>query len=183
MVALRVDPSREDLGSEGYQLAVEPDRIAAVAATSTGLRWAAQTLRQLLPVEVFAAEQQNGVKWDVPCVDIVDVPRFRWRGIMLDVARWFLPLDQLHRFVDLAALHKLNVLHLHLTDDQGWRWESRRYPRLTEVGAWRRESMVGHYDEQKFDGVRHGGFYTQDELRSLVAYVRARSRHHGGAGD
>jgi hexosaminidase len=174
VVALRIDPDRDDLGAEGYQLTVEPDAVVAVAVSVEGLRWAVQTIRQLLPIEVFAAEQATDVKWEMPCVDIVDVPRFGWRGAMLDVARWFQPLEFLFRFVDLAALHKLNVLHLHLTDDQGWRFESRRYPRLTEIGAWRRESMVGHYDEQKFDGTRHGGFYTQDELRGLVAYARDR---------
>src|SRR5205814_596851 len=93
---------------------------------------------------------------------------------LFDVARWCHPVGFLRRFVDLMALHKLNTLHLHLTDDQGWRFEVRRYPRLTGVGGWRRESAAGHAREDRFDGVPHGGFYTQEELRGLGAYAARR---------
>jgi hexosaminidase len=110
----------------------------------------------------------------VPAVEILDRPRFRWRGQHMDVVRHFMPLPWLKRLVDLIALHKLNTLHLHLTDDQGWRVEIDRYPRLTEVGAWRRESPVGYYTEGRFDGRPHGGFYTKDDLRELVAYAAER---------
>src|SRR3989440_869663 len=161
------------LGAEGYRLAVTPERIAA-AGTEAGLRWAVQTVRQLLPVAAYGTAAQGDARWAVPCVDIVDVPRYAWRGCLFDVARWCHPVGFLRRFVDLMALHKLNTLHLHLTDDQGWRFEVRRYPRLTEVGAWRRESNAGHFRENRFDGTPHGGFYTQDELRGLVAYAARR---------
>ncbi|WP_163511701.1 beta-N-acetylhexosaminidase [Fodinicola acaciae] len=174
VVSLRLDTDRTDLKAEGYQLTVEPDRVTAVAASAAGLRWAVQTMRQLAPAEIFAAAPGNGVKWEMPCVDIVDVPRFAWRGAMLDVARWFQPLPFLYRFIDLAAMHKLNVVHLHLTDDQGWRFECRRYPRLTDIGAWRKESMSGHYRDQSFDGKPHGGFYSQDDLRDLVRFAKER---------
>jgi hexosaminidase len=107
-------------------------------------------------------------------VEITDRPRYAWRGSLLDVARWCHPLPFLYRYVDLLALHKLNTLHLHLTDDQGWRFEVLAHPRLTEVGAFRRESSAGHLREDRFDGTPHGGFYTQAELRDLVGYAARR---------
>jgi hexosaminidase len=162
-----------ELGPEGYRLTVTPERVEATG-TEAGLRWAVQTLRQLLPVDVYASEPQGDACWTVPCVEIVDVPHYDWRGALLDVARWCHPIGFLYRFVDLMALHKLNTLHLHLTDDQGWRFEVRKYPRLTEVGGYRRESNAGHAREDRFDGTPHGGFYTQQELRDLVAYAARR---------
>ena len=117
------------LGDEGYRLAIDDHGVRATARTMAGLRWAVQTLRQLAP--------------DLPFVEIIDVPRYGWRGALLDVARWCHPIAFVHRFVDLLALHKLNTLHLHLTDDQGWRFEVRKYPLLTEVGGFRSESMAG----------------------------------------
>ncbi|MGP3969877.1 beta-N-acetylhexosaminidase [Streptomyces sp. 6N223] len=151
------------LGDEGYRLLVTEDGIRGTAATTAGLRWAVQTLRQL-----------RGPDGRVPCVEITDRPRYGWRGSLLDVARWCHPLPFLYRYVDLLALYKLNTLHLHLTDDQGWRFEVSRYPRLTEVGAHRTGSSVGHLDDNRTDTVAHGGFYTQRELRDLVAYAARR---------
>ncbi len=163
-----------ELGAEGYRLTVTPDGITATAAELAGLRWAVQTLRQLLPAEAYAAGPVTGVEWRVAATEIVDVPAYPWRGALLDVARWCHPIAFVHRFVDLMAAHKLNVLHLHLTDDQGWRFEVRKYPRLTEVGGFRTESSAGHADEKRHDGVPHGGFYTQAQLRELVAYAARR---------
>jgi hexosaminidase len=162
------------LGDEGYRLLVAPEGLTAAANTVAGLRWAVQTMRQLLPVEVYAPGPVTDVAWRLDAVEVVDVPAYGWRGALLDVARWCHPLPFVYRFVDLMAVHKLNVLHLHLTDDQGWRFEVRRYPRLTEVGGFRRESNAGHLDENRHDGRPHGGFYTQDELRDLVAYAARR---------
>ncbi len=161
------------LGPEGYRLSVTPTRVEAYGS-ETGLRWAVQTIRQLLPEAIYDSAPPADARWTIPCVDVEDVPRYAWRGVLLDVARWCHPIGFLHRFVDLMALHKLNTLHLHLTDDQGWRFEVRRYPRLTEVGAWRRESNAGHARENRFDGTPHGGFYTQDELRGLVEHAARR---------
>jgi hexosaminidase len=162
-----------ELGPEGYRLSVTPERVEATG-TEAGLRWAVQTLRQLLPVDVYATGTRGDARWAVPCVDIVDLPHYAWRGALLDVARWCHPIGFLHRFVDLMALHKLNTLHLHLTDDQGWRFQVRKYPRLTQVGGYRRESNAGHAREDRFDGTPHGGFYTQQELRDLVTYAARR---------
>jgi hexosaminidase len=162
------------LGAEGYRLRVSADGVQAEAHTETGLFWAVQTLRQLLPPAVYSNLPVRGMVWRLPGVQIEDVPRYAWRGSLLDVARWCHPVRFLYRYVDLLALHKLNTLHLHLTDDQGWRFEVRAFPRLAEVGGFRRESSAGHLREHRFDGRPHGGFYTQAELRDLVAYAAGR---------
>lgn len=147
------------LAEEAYRLRIDAGGLR-VRGGGTGLLWAVQTLRQLGPRFSY--------------VDIEDAPRYPWRGSLLDVARWHLPTGFLHRHVDLMARYKLNRLHLHLTDDQGWRFEVKRYPLLTEVGGYRSESMKGHYYDFQFDGQSHGGFYTQRELADLVAYARRR---------
>lgn len=177
-VEFRLDPALSTLGPEGYLLEIAPTRIQAYAEQPAGLFYALQSLRQLLPSAIFAASPTSGVDWSVPCLSIEDRPRFVWRGAMLDPARYFIPKDFVLKFIDLMALHKLNSLHLHLTDDQGWRIEIKRYPRLTQVGAWRKETVAGHFDGSMdnltFDGKPHGGFYTQDDLREIVAYAAAR---------
>ncbi|HZP54368.1 beta-N-acetylhexosaminidase [Actinocrinis sp.] len=176
-ITLRVaDPATNTagLGPEGYRLTVTTSGATLEAETSAGLFYAAQTLRTLLPSAAFRRAPISSGPWDVPAVTITDRPRFGWRGALLDVARHFLPKQDVLRFIDLIALHKLNVLHLHLTDDQGWRLEIRRYPRLTEVGSWRRESPLGDRRHDRFDGRPHGGFYTQDDIREIVAYAAAR---------
>jgi hexosaminidase len=170
-IALILDGGDRELGEEGYRLDVTGSGVGLRAATRRGILHGIQTLRQLLPREIMAAEVVRGGPWIVPGVRITDVPRFGWRGAHLDVARHFLPVPFVLRYLDLLALHKFSIFHLHLTDDQGWRMEIRKYPRLTEIGAWRRESMVGHPWEQQFDGTPHGGFYTQDELREIVGYA------------
>jgi hexosaminidase len=164
------------LGEEGYILDVTSQGVSIVAAKPAGLFYGAQTLRQLLPTQVFNSTKVNDVAWTIPCVHIEDYPRFEWRGLHLDTARHFMPVEFVKRYIDLLALHKMNSFHWHLTEDQGWRIEIKKYPKLTEVGAWREETLVGHMrDEPKtFDGKRHGGFYTQDEIRDVVAYAAAR---------
>ncbi|MFI6817806.1 beta-N-acetylhexosaminidase [Nonomuraea sp. NPDC050328] len=169
-IRLRVGPQ---LADEAYRLSVSAAGVVLTGGRR-GLPLAVQTLRQLLPPDIFAGGRPARAEWPVPHVEIEDAPRFGWRGVLLDVARHWYPVEFLHRLVDLAALHKLNRLHLHLTDDQGWRMEIERYPRLTEVGAWRAETMLGHYTEGRYDGVPHGGHYTKRELRDLVAHARAR---------
>jgi hexosaminidase len=178
VVSLRLDPGLASLGAEGYRLEVTPERVSIRASQRAGAFYAIQTLRQLLPVEIFRAATVSGVAWTVPAVTIEDFPRFSWRGAHLDVARHFMPKEFVKKFIDLLALHKLNRFHWHLTDDQGWRLEIKRYPRLTAIGAWRRETIIGRPDADstkwRFDGQPHGGFYTQDDVRELVAYAAAR---------
>ncbi|MBI4662914.1 MAG: beta-N-acetylhexosaminidase [Verrucomicrobia bacterium] len=163
-----------ELGDEGYRLSVTPRNVAISAASSTGLFYGAQTLRQLLPAAVFAASKQSGVGWSIPAVEITDQPRCAWRGSLLDVARHFLPVEFLKKYIDLLALHKMNRLQLHLTDDQGWRLEIKKYPRLTQIGAFRKESPKKG-DRKAGDGTPYGPFfYTQAQMRELAAYAQAR---------
>ncbi len=164
------------LPNEGYRLEVGDEQVVIQATAPAGFFYAAQSLRQLLPPEVFATTVQPGMVWRVPGVWIEDAPRLGWRGAMLDTVRHYMPVDFIKSFLDLLALHKLNVFHWHLTDDQGWRLEIERYPRLTEVGAWRSETLVGHLDDQphRCDGTRHGGFYTQADVREIVSYAAER---------
>jgi hexosaminidase len=173
-ITLQLTAGDSSQGGDGYRLSARPDGVTISAPSTTGLLHGIQTLRQLLPPEVFAATPQPGVVWQIPCVEINDSPRFGWRGSLLDVGRWHLPMDYLYRYVETLAVHKFNRFHLHLTEDQGWRFEVKKYPRLTEVGAWRSESSLGPPRTQRFDGIPHGGFYTQQELRDLVGFAARR---------
>ncbi|MEY9849807.1 beta-N-acetylhexosaminidase [Streptacidiphilus sp. MAP5-3] len=167
----------DELEAEGYRLTVDADGVRLDGGSAAGLFWGAQTLRQLLGADAYRRSPVRGkdeAGWALPHVTVHDAPRFGWRGVLLDVARHFLPKADVLRYVDLLAAHKLNVLHLHLTDDQGWRVEITRYPRLTEVGSWRERSMVGFRDGNRRDDRPHGGFYTQADLREIVAYAAAR---------
>jgi hexosaminidase len=164
-------------GTEGYSLSVTRNGVVIRASTQAGLFYGAQTLLQLLPPEIFSTNAVKHVKWQVPCAQIEDWPRFKWRGLMLDVARHFFNKSEVETILDAMALHKLNTFHWHLTDDQGWRIQIKKYPKLTEIGAWR--SGVGFGLDPKSttaygpDG-RYGGFYTQDDIREIVAYAAAR---------
>src|SRR5690625_3395236 len=158
----------EELPSEGYRLRITPEAVEIAARDVRGLNWAVQTLRQLLPASVFRPAP-TADEWQVPAVQISDAPRFGWRGVMLDVARHFMPLADLYGLIDLLAMHKYNTLQLHLSDDQGWRMESQTYPRLHEVGSSRRQTR--RPGDPQGDGTPHGGYYTQDQLRSLVTYA------------
>jgi len=180
VISIRLDPTLARLGEEGYRLTATRTRINIRALRPAGAFYAVQTLRQLLPPDIFRAAQVDSVAWSVPGVEIEDMPRFPWRGAHLDVSRSFMPKEFVKKYVDLLALHKLNRFHWHLTDDQGWRIEIKKYPRLTSVGAWRRQTLVGiqrsYADTTQwvFDGRPHGGFYTQDDIREVVAYAKAR---------
>ncbi|MGP3989181.1 beta-N-acetylhexosaminidase [Streptomyces sp. 3N207] len=163
----------EGLASEAYRLDIAADHIRLVGGSAAGVFWAAQTLRQLLPPRVYRRAGAWG-PWRLAPVRIDDEPRFAWRGFMLDVARHFMPKDGVLRVIDQLAAHKLNVLHFHLTDDQGWRLEITRHPRLTEVGAWRAGTQVGHRASTLWDARPHGGYYTHDDIREIVAYAAER---------
>lgn len=174
-VVLRHAP---DLAAEHHRLTVDgpdvPGGVLVEAADADGARHALRTLQQLAGPRAFRAVPLDGGDVTLPGVEVEDGPRFAHRGVLLDVARHFIPTASLLRFIDLAAAHKLNVLHLHLTDDQGWRVQIRAYPRLTEVGGWRTESQVGSSRSPLRDGTPHGGWYSQDDLLEVVAYARTR---------
>jgi hexosaminidase len=173
-VLFALDEQLVGLGDEGYALTVGEQAVVLRARRVAGLLHGVQTIRQLLPVEALGETPAPGVRWAMPCLDVTDAPRLPWRGAMLDVARHFQPVRFLRRFVDLLALHKLTVLHLHLTDDQGWRMPVGAYPALTEVGGVRSSTQLGPAGSTRFDGVPHGGAYTTAELRGLVEYAAAR---------
>lgn len=154
-----------------YSLEVTSERALILAGDADGALHAAQSLLQLLPPQVHRASAAGDTTWAVPCVTISDSPRYAWRGMMLDVARHFLPKREILRMLDLLSMHKLNVLHLHLTDDQGWRIEIPRFPRLTDVGSWRAGTQVGKGATARLDRRPHGGYYTQADLREIVAYA------------
>ncbi|MYU22093.1 beta-N-acetylhexosaminidase [Streptomyces sp. SID8352] len=166
----------DSLDPEAYRLTADGERGVEIRGGGpAGVFWGAQTLRQLLGPEAFRrAPLRPGRTPVVPGGTVEDAPRFRWRGMMLDVARHFMPKDGVLRYLDLMAAHKLNVLHFHLTDDQGWRVEIKRHPRLTEAGSWRARTKWGHRASPLWDDTPHGGFYTQDDIREIVAYAAER---------
>ncbi len=196
VIELTTKGAKADLGSEGYELDVAPDVVSIKAPTQAGLFYGVQTLFQLFPPEIFSNAPVKNINWEIPfAVHIEDQPRFPWRGFMLDCARHFFSKDEVKRVLDEMALHKLNTFHWHLTDDHGWRIEIKKYPKLTEIGAWRDKSLItppGDENGKRFadhthpawdvapptafgpDG-RYGGFYSQNDVREIVAY--AASRH------
>ncbi len=176
-IYLTTRKAKKSLGEEGYYLEVKKNLVTLRANTAAGLFYGVQTIRQLLPVEIERQEKvKDKIDWKIPCVQIEDKPRYQWRGMHLDVCRHFMPKEFIKRYIDYIAMHKMNVFHWHLTEDQGWRIEIKKYPRLTKIGAWRKETLVGHYETtpQIFDGKPHGGFYTQEDIKEIVSYAKSR---------
>ncbi|HEX5575208.1 MAG TPA: family 20 glycosylhydrolase, partial [Gemmatimonadales bacterium] len=175
-ISLRLTPGATSVEPESYRLVVSQQGAMLSSPTTTGLFWGLQTVRQLLPPELERGiHSATPVSWTIPALEIEDAPRFPYRGLLLDVARWYYPPEFIKKLIDLLALYKLNTLQLHLTDDQGWRLEIRKYPLLTRVGAWRKETILGqHFDPYVGDGKPHGGSYTQEQMRDLVTYAQAR---------
>ena len=162
------------LGEEGYRLLATSKGVTIQAQTAKGAFYGMQTLLQLLPVQVFSEKVVANAKWNVPLVTIKDVPRYAYRGLMLDVSRHFMPVEFVKKYIDLIALHKQNQFHWHLTDDQGWRIEIKKYPELTSIGSKRAETMKGHYTEEKFDKTPYEGFYTQEQIKEVIKYAEER---------
>lgn len=158
---------------ENYFLEISPEKITVTAeGKGAGFFYALQTLAQLIPVqEVNTLKVPPRKTFQLPCVFIKDNPRFTWRGMHLDVCRHFFPVSFVKRYLDLLAAYKMNVFHWHLTEDQGWRIQIKKYPKLTTVGAWRSGTMTGSYKNQKYDTIRYGGFYTQEEIKEVVDYA------------
>ncbi|MEZ4839732.1 family 20 glycosylhydrolase [Flavobacterium sp.] len=152
---------------EEYMLLVNTSEISITGVGNAGVFYGIQTLLQLLPLE-----RKDEV--EIPCLIISDQPKFQWRGMHLDVSRHFFDTEFIKKYIDFLAQYKMNTFHWHLTDDQGWRIEIKKYPKLTEIGAWRNGSMVGHYRDQTFDNKKYGGFYTQEEIKEVVAYAKER---------
>ncbi len=174
-VAMFIDENA-GTGKEGYILSVKPRKIIITAETPAGLFYAVQSIRQLLPPEIESKSEVPGVRLAVPACEITDNPRFVYRGMHLDVARHMFPMEYIKRYIDMIALHKMNHFHWHLTEDQGWRIEIKKYPLLTEIGAYRKETLIGHGGRRpfEFDGKPYGGYYTQEEVKEIVEYARQR---------
>ncbi len=160
-------PDTDNFKEESYYLSIDEQRIEIQATTKKGIFYAIQSLIQLFPLN-------KAPEVKLPAVQIFDTPKYAWRGMHLDCARHFFPKEFVKKYIDYIAMYKFNTFHWHLTDDQGWRIEIKKYPKLTEIGAWRNGSMVGHYNEQKYDSIRYGGFYTQDDIKEIVAYATQR---------
>lgn len=157
----------EATNPEAYQLKVSSDGVTINAPTEAGVFYGIQTLRKSIPVSV-------GALVSLPAVEINDYPRFSYRGAHLDVSRHFFPIDSVKTFIDMLALHNINRLHWHLSDDQGWRIEIKKYPKLTEIGSQRKETVIGH-NTGEYDGKPYGGFYTQEQAKDIVAYAAERN--------
>jgi len=153
--------------SKQYHLDITTKKVSIQAESDEGFFYGIQTFLQLIP-------SNSNTQIKVPCLKIDDEPKYAWRGMHLDCARHFFPKEFVKKYIDYIAMYKMNTFHWHLTDDQGWRIEIKKYPKLTEIGAWRNGSMVGHYNDQIYDDKRYGGFYTQDDIKEIVAYATQR---------
>ena len=165
------------IGTEGYKLSVTQKNIIISANKPAGLFYGMQTLMQILPKEIESKTAVANVNWTAPCVEISDEPRFGWRGLMFDVSRHFFTKDEVKHFIDDMVKYKYNLLHWHLTDDEGWRLEIKSLPKLTEVGAWRvnREGKWGNTGNPfPNEPKTYGGFYTQDDVREIIQYAQER---------
>jgi len=159
---------------EGYTLEITPQKINILAGNPVGIFYGVQTLRQLLPAELERRTKIENIDWKVPCLRIEDFPRFSWRGYMLDEARHFHGKDIVKKLLELMALLKLNIFHWHLSDDQGWRIEIKKYPKLIETGSKREETQVGDFTNRKTDGIPHSGHYFQEDIKEIVEYAKDR---------
>lgn len=162
-----------EVPAEGYKISIGKNAAVVRASDFNGFFYSLQTIKQMLPLAIYGDKLVQGVKWSVPCCEIEDAPRFAYRGYMLDCSRHFFSTDEVKRILDVMAMYKYNIFHWHLTDDQGWRVEIEKYPRLTEVGAFRFGTQIAG-DPNTNDGIRYGGFYTKEQIRDIIAYAQAR---------
>ena len=167
----------KSLAHEEYTISVSEKKVCVKASGLNGFNYAIQTIKQLLPVEVFGSAPAADKDWTIPGMEIKDKPRFSYRGLHMDVSRHFFTMDEVKKYLDIMEVHKLNTLHWHLTDDQGWRLEIKKYPRLTEVGSIRNKTIVGHLFESKtFDNKEYGRgcYYTQEDVKEILEYAAAK---------
>ena len=172
--AFSLDPS---LAEEAYTLNVTRKGVTVEASSLRGFNYAIQTIKQMLPAEIFGKEEAASLDWSLPCVEINDAPRFGYRGMHMDVVRHFFDMNMVKRYLDIMEVHKLNTLHWHITDDQGWRIEIKKYPKLTEVGSIRKETIIGHiFESDEYDGTPYGEgcWFSQDQIREIIAYAAAK---------
>ena len=167
VIELKLDKNLSSLGDEGYKLNITSKKVQIIAYNQEGIFWGIQTLRQLFPVEILREAKMEGVQWELPCLNIVDKPRFKWRGLMIDYSRTFWNSGLTKKYIDVLAYYKFNKLHMHLTDNQGWRVEIDKYPDLTLKAS----KFHPQYNEPK----ENEGFYTKEDIRELIAYAKERN--------
>lgn len=168
---------QEGMPKEGYKLSVTPENITITASQPNGFYYGVQTIYQLLPPAVYGKQMDKKAEWSVPAVEIEDAPRFAYRGLMLDVCRHFAPIEYIYKFIDILAMNKMNTFHWHLTDDQGWRIEIKKYPKLTEIGSKRSRTLVDNYYvnyPQVFEEEEISGYYTQEQIKDVIAYAASK---------
>ena len=169
-----MDPS---MAEEAYSLRITPKAVKVKASSLRGVNYAVQTLKQMLPVQIFGKEKAEGIDWAIQCARIDDAPRFGYRGMHMDVSRHFFDMDAVKRYLDIMEIHKLNTLHWHLTDDQGWRLEIKKYPRLTEVGSIRKKTIIGHiFESTEYDHTIYGEgcWFSQEQVKEILAYAASK---------
>ena len=166
-----------EMSDEEYSISVSEKAVVVKASSLKGVLYAIETMKQMLPVAIYTGAPAPKEAWSLPCVEIKDKPRFAYRGLLLDVSRHFFDVEQVKKYMDFMALHKLNTFHWHLTDDQGWRVEIKKYPELTQKGAVRKETIIGRWADKKgFDGTPYGEgmWYSQEQIRELVDYAASK---------
>ncbi len=164
---------KPELDKEAYKLDINKKAVKIEASSLNGFIYAIETLKQMLPVEFFSKEPITGIEWTIPAAKIDDAPRFGYRGLHLDVSRHFYNVEEVKEYIDIMVFHKMNTFHWHLTDDQGWRVEIKKYPKLTEVGGWRKGTVI-RKEWGNSDNIRYGGFYTQEEMKEIVEYAASK---------
>ena len=167
----------KDMAHEAYSIVISGKGVVVKASGLNGFNYAIQTIKQLLPVEIYGNAPTSGLNWELPCMEIVDAPRFAYRGMHMDVSRHFFDMDEVKKYLDIMEVHKLNTLHWHLTDDQGWRLEIKKYPKLTEVGSIRNKTIIGHiFESTEYDHTRYGEgcYFTQDQVKEILEYAAAK---------
>ncbi len=175
LIVCKLNPSLTN--DELYKLSIKKNKIQIEAKKPQGIFYAMQSIRQLLPPQIESNQKIQNIKWEVPCVEIEDSPRYIYRGLMLDCSRHFFTKGEVKQYIDLMAFHKMNTFHWHLTDDQGWRIEIKKYPKLTTVGGYRNRTLEGAYvspSKRKWDNTVYGGFYTQEDVKEIIAYAKKR---------
>lgn len=165
------------LAEEAYRLNISKKAVCVEASSLRGFNYAVQTIKQMLPAEIFGKAEAAALDWSLPCCEINDAPRFGYRGMHMDVVRHFFDMDMVKRYLDIMEVHKLNTLHWHITDDQGWRIEIKKYPKLTEIGSIRKETLVGHlFESEVYDGTPYGEgcWFSQEQIREVIDYAAAK---------
>ena len=163
-----------EIPEESYSLNITRKAVTVKASSLRGVNYAIQTLKQMLPVEIFGTQTAAQADWKLPCATINDAPRFHYRGMHMDVSRHFFDMEMVKKYIDIMEVHKLNRLHWHLTDDQGWRIEIKKYPKLTEIGSIRKQTLVGHLSKNKtYDGIPYGEgcWFSQEQIKEIIAYA------------